>query len=269
MPKKLERTTFEASRAAEYFDKRNLAALTGVSAPEFPAVVVKELADNALDAAEADGVAPKLWIASVVRDGRALAIAVEDNGPGIRPEVVRSVLNYNVRVSDKAAYRSPTRGAQGNALKTVVGIPYALGVRQPLTIEACGVHHEIEPSIDPAGNVRIAHEESNGARTKGTRVELQVAPADAAWWSGRPIQWARSFAIFNPHAQISYLRLSGSRPTSPLFTNRVFLLRTSGSTGPPTPPRPTGTAPTLLRSWSSPTLPRPSAVGGISRSGSS
>ena len=52
MSAKLERTTFSASRAAEYFDARQLSTLTGVSTDEFANVVLKELVDNSLDACE-------------------------------------------------------------------------------------------------------------------------------------------------------------------------------------------------------------------------
>ena len=116
---KLERTTFEASRAAEYFDARQLSALAGVPASEFASVVLKELIDNALDACETAGMAPEIRVEARDEDG-AVSLTVSDNGPGLPPEVVRKVLDYNIRVSDKAAYRSPTRGAQGNALKRLV-----------------------------------------------------------------------------------------------------------------------------------------------------
>jgi hypothetical protein len=46
---KLERTTFEVSRASEYFDARQLSTLTGVAQTEFASVCLKELVDNALD----------------------------------------------------------------------------------------------------------------------------------------------------------------------------------------------------------------------------
>jgi DNA topoisomerase VI subunit B len=134
---KLERTTFSASRAAEYFDARQLSTLTGVPTEEFANVVLKELVDNSLDACETAGVPPEITV--TVGDGGTggvIRVRVSDNGPGIPSEVVRSLLDYDVRVSDKAAYRSPTQGAQGNALKTVIGIPYSLGSREPLTVVA-------------------------------------------------------------------------------------------------------------------------------------
>ncbi|HID06905.1 MAG TPA: hypothetical protein EYP10_07125 [Armatimonadetes bacterium] len=134
----LERITAEISRAAEYFSVRELQAQTGRPVSEFASVVLKELVDNALDAAEVTGVAPVVGI-DVTEEGGVYRIAVQDNGPGIAPEVVRRILDFSVRVSDKSIYRSPTRGAQGNALKTVVGIPFALGTDLPVLIESRGV----------------------------------------------------------------------------------------------------------------------------------
>jgi DNA topoisomerase VI subunit B len=135
---KLERTTFEASRAAEYFDARQLSALTGVPREDFLSVCLKELAHNALDACETaePRLAPEVSVEVEYQEGGLCRPAVSDNGPGMPSGLVGRILDYNVRVSDKMAYRSPTRGAQGNALKTIVGIPYALGSSEPPVITA-------------------------------------------------------------------------------------------------------------------------------------
>ena len=131
-----------------------------------------------------------------------MRLSVSDNGPGIPAEVVRQVLDYNVRVSDKAAYRSPTRGAQGNALKTVIGIPYALGSREPLVVEAQGVSHRIRPWVDPAGAVEFVYVPAEMLlESGGTTVALGI-PGDAQDFD--PLHWVRSFAAFNPHATLSY-----------------------------------------------------------------
>jgi hypothetical protein len=124
---------------------------------------------------------------------------------------VRKILDYNVRVSDKAAYRSPTRGAQGNALKTVIGIPYALGSHEPLVVEAQGASHRIKTWVDPAGTVHFDYASAEMLlEAGGTTVSLEMP-------SGRmvdednylaqdfdPLHWVRSFAAFNPHATVSY-----------------------------------------------------------------
>jgi DNA topoisomerase VI subunit B len=219
MPR-LERTTFEASRAAEFFDARKLATLTGVGSDDFASVVLKELIDNSLDACESAGVKPQIDV-HVPGGEDDFNITVQDNGPGIPSEVVRKVKDYSISVSDKAAYRSPTRGAQGNAWKTIIGMPYALGSRRPLTVVARGgVKHTIEPSIDPAGQLRIAHEETNGQvpDTGGTRVEVPIClPLDNYFPQDfDPLHWVRSFAIFNPHADVTYQGM-GTGAGGPVF----------------------------------------------------
>ena len=52
------------------------------------------------------------------------------------------MLDCSNNVSDKAAYRSPARSMQGNAFRALLVIPYALGVTEPLIIEAHGIRHE-------------------------------------------------------------------------------------------------------------------------------
>lgn len=139
---KLHRTTFKTSRAAQYVEARALTAMTGQRESKFADVVVKELMDNALDACESTGVAPEITLAVEDRLSEGVAITVSDNASGIPQDTVHGALNFAVLVSDKAAYRSPTRGAQGNALKTVFGIPHALGSLEPVVVEARGTRHE-------------------------------------------------------------------------------------------------------------------------------
>src|SRR5215210_904660 len=196
MSAKLERTTFSASRAAEYVEASQLQAVTGQAKQNFAGVVIKELADNALDACEEAGVAPKVGI-EVTRSeaGGEMAIVVSDNGTGVPPKTVRDALDFSVRVSDKAAYRSPTRGAQGNALKTVFGIPPALGSLEPVVVEARGLRHEVQLSKDlVAGELRVQCDEAPGSRDVGTRVALSI-PEVLPKRGFDPEYWARAAAL--------------------------------------------------------------------------
>ena len=210
MVHRLERTTFETPRASEYFTADELRKQTTQPPEKFGSVVIKELIDNALDACEGAGVAPEVTIRTIegAVEGH-VRITVSDNGPGIPPEVVGKMLNFETRTSDKAAYRSPTRGAQGNALKTVVGIPHALGSSEPVVIEARGIRHVIEPMVDPAGNVRVAHEMQNSEGSAGTRVTVtlpqrfELKPVEC-----KPNYWAAGVSLFNPHAFVKLERFS-------------------------------------------------------------
>lgn len=199
--KLLHRTLFETSRTAEYFDLRELQAQTGQPANNFATVVLKELCDNALDAAEASGIPPEVTI-NIETTPDTIHIDVKDNGPGIPADVIKRILNFQTRSSDKAAYRSPTRGMQGNALKTVIGIPSALWCNDvhPVTIDSLGTRHQVKAWIDPSGELRIDHKQAALPDDfVGTSVSV-VLPPDGQQFV--PTYDARAFALFNPHALV-------------------------------------------------------------------
>src|SRR5215211_6203982 len=148
MPR-LQRTTFKTSRAAQYVEARALTAMTGQGEGKFADVVAKELFDNGLDACETSGVAPEITLAVEEQFSGGVLITVSDNASGIPQDTMHGALNFDVLVSDKAAYRSPTRGAQGNALKTIFGIPHALGSLEPIVVDAKGTRHEARVWKEP------------------------------------------------------------------------------------------------------------------------
>ena len=62
---RLERTTFRTPRELDFFAENKLVSQTGFERQLWDLVIVKELIDNALDAAEeADGVAPAVEVAA-------------------------------------------------------------------------------------------------------------------------------------------------------------------------------------------------------------
>jgi len=127
---RLEREMFRTSRLLEFCSQKELVVQTGHHVGEWPLVMMKELTDNAIDIAEEIGVAPRVEIVVSTETGE---IVVADNGPGIRAATVDAILDYAIRVRSREAYVSPTREAQGNALKTVhgcVGAGAPLGTRQ-------------------------------------------------------------------------------------------------------------------------------------------
>ena len=196
----LERTIFETSRSAEYFNARELQAQTGQTIERFADVALKELADNALDACETAGVSPEVRI-EVHSDNGLIRLCIDDNGNGIAPETVRRILNFQTRTSDKSAYRAPTRGLQGNALKTILGMPCALNVREPVILDAHGVRHIIRAWVDPAGELRIEHNAEDAPARRGTSVALALPSRVQEFTSG---YWARAFSLFNPHASVKF-----------------------------------------------------------------
>ena len=177
---KLTRVAFKVSRLMEFCTRRELENQTGHSISEWPLVVGKELIDNALDACEEAEVAPV--IAVTVEPG---LIIVQDNGAEITADTVGSVLDFTIRVSSREAYCSPSRGAQGNALKTILAMGYvidrslgrvdeAAGVT---IIEARGVKHRIEFRVDHISNQpKIAHTTEPSPIEVGTQFAVHWPP---------------------------------------------------------------------------------------------
>ena len=97
-----ERKMFRASRLADFATVDELIKQTGQPVENWPLVVVKELVDNALDEAEKAGTAPEIEI-DVTDD----SITVADQGRGIAPATVKSLVDYAFRMSSNAAYVSP------------------------------------------------------------------------------------------------------------------------------------------------------------------
>jgi len=111
----LKRQTFITSREMDFFSERELVTQTGHDVSEWPLVITKELIDNALDACEETDIAPHI---EVVAD--ASGITVIDNGPGLPDATLQGALDFTVRASNREAYVAPDRGAQGNALMTLL-----------------------------------------------------------------------------------------------------------------------------------------------------
>jgi DNA topoisomerase VI subunit B len=202
-PARLERVAFKTSRLLDFVGKRELIAQTGHAVADWPVVILKETVDNAIDACEEAKLAPVLAIDISTAPGAA-GITISDNGPGIAVETIADILDYTVRVSSREAYVSPTRGAQGNALKTLVALPYALdGSVGETRIESRGAAHCITFTAD-----RIRQE---------PRLERVVTPSSiktgafvTVFWpdsassilisaKARFLQIADDFAWFNPH----------------------------------------------------------------------
>ena len=74
-------------------------------------------------------------------------------------KTVKAILDFASASRLAEAYVSPTRGAQGNALKTLVAMPFVLdGDRGAVEIAAQGKRHRIDFAVDqhpPAAGDRL------------------------------------------------------------------------------------------------------------------
>ena len=204
MNSKLKRTTFSTSRLLDFCSRKELVAQTGHEVSAWPLVVLKELLDNAIDACEDAEIDPEVEIHVDER-----GITVVDNGPGIPGKTVESMLDFSVRVSSREAYVSPTRGAQGNALKTIVAMPFVLdGERGRAGISAQGLRHRIELTVDPIRQepvIKHTVEEAQNVK-KGSAVSMTWPDSACSILHDarcRFLQLADDFTWLNPHLKLN------------------------------------------------------------------
>jgi DNA topoisomerase VI subunit B len=199
----LRRETFRTSRLLDFCSKKELPAQTGHQPAEWPLVVIKELLDNSLDACEDAGTPPVVDIQVA-----AGCVSVTDDGPGIPPETVAGVLDFARRTSTREKYVSPTRGAQGNALKTLIAMPYALdGSEGKVEISARGLTHKITFRVDRIRQEPVIdHEQEEGRTEPGTKIRVHWPNSARSILEGaRPrfLQIAEDFAFLNPHLTLT------------------------------------------------------------------
>ncbi len=203
---KLDRTTFTTSRLMEFCSEKELVNQTGHDSGDWPLVVLKELSDNALDACEEADISPEINI--VVNDK---GITVADNGPGIPDETVEKIHDYLVRVSSREAYVAPDRGAQGNALKTILAMPYVLSGDDRhgrVDIATPGKQHEIVFKVDPIRQEPKIERITRPSRNvkNGTKIFVHwrdTASDILAHHKCDFLQLASDYTFLNPHLTIS------------------------------------------------------------------
>jgi hypothetical protein len=223
---RLVRTTFLTSREMDFLSERELVNQTGHNKDQWPLVIIKELPDNSLDACEEADVPPVLHV-TVDHTG----IGVRDNGPGLPESTLKAALDFTIRVSSREAYVSPTRGAQGNALKTLFPMARVLDPEHGLlVVTAHGKRHAIHCGPDPITQRAVVHDDvSDLPKSKnldprgdgenhgfsGTDVRLEWSPVPYGkplerftssgdrWLAGSIYSLVEGFALFNPHATIT------------------------------------------------------------------
>lgn len=221
----LQRETFRTSREMDFFSEKELVTQTGHQRAEWPLVFLKETIDNALDGCEDGDIAPTV---KVLAD--ECGITVQDNGVGIPEETLAGALDFTVRASNREMYVAPDRGAQGNALKTLLAMPYVMdpdGGR--LIIIAHGVRHEIACRADPISQRAIVDDNKTRAKKQpGTTIRIEWsrptndATDDVLWPVGdvgvdpiekgdtwhpslrdHALQLLRGYTLFNPHLSLT------------------------------------------------------------------
>lgn len=111
-------------------------SIYGASKQDVPRVVLKELMDNFLDAASAQGVDPRIQV-ELFPDGdsKALEIRVRSNTHWEK-ERIELVFSspFGSSVSSKNLVKLPNRGLFGQAMKVLQALPYTLAMEQGLPL---------------------------------------------------------------------------------------------------------------------------------------
>lgn len=98
---------------------------TGIVKSSWDFVVIKELIDNALDAIEPSPY-KKVYIDYSMLDKR---LHIFDNGEGISIGTINKIYDFSMYVSRNRHFVTPSRGKQGNGLKTIISICYIMGYK--------------------------------------------------------------------------------------------------------------------------------------------
>jgi hypothetical protein len=240
MPSEEDMTTQLAytirQREFDYLQLHWLEKTTGRPSHEWDLYIVKELFDNALDADEQWGrehsgaveLTVDLHYRDIdVLDIHSLDVAVFNRAPfptGLLP----AIFDLTAYTSDKSHYNYPSRGQQGNALKTLLGIPYALrhfgygdyaNIHKPLVIETGDQSYIISLEIDEA------HQQARLSSIRPTplnpphdgtciRVGIDRFVQEQPRTLADLHAWAQRFALLNPHATFHWRARIGDQEAS-------------------------------------------------------
>jgi DNA topoisomerase VI subunit B len=207
----------------DFFSEKELTTQVGHARSEWAQVICKELIDNSLDACEEADIAPVIRVKA-----NATGITVADNGPGLPESTLRRALDFSVRCSSREMYVAPDRGAQGNALMTLLAMPYVLDPEHGKCIAMTnGVRHEISCRCDPISQRPVVDDHTSSAKQNGavgTTVRIQwrkqvndydeiqwpFEDSDSSWqyWDEEEecdniTNLMYGYAFFNPHLSLT------------------------------------------------------------------
>ena len=221
-------------RIFDYLEKKGLEKITDVNAGKWHHYLVKELVDNALDADEASGLAPRVEVFFAYRSSGQLVVRVR-NAAKFPLDAIEKIFALETYASVKDYYNNITRGQQGNGLKTVLGAAYALHhyshgtydlAHEPVLIqvgsEQKSVRYELDEQSQTA-SVATADRAPQEA-VDGTSFEVRVAafrptPAPS---SEEILELARQYALFNPFVRFRWrIQIEGEPPCDESFERRV------------------------------------------------
>ena len=154
---------FVRTDASLFLHPDRLSQKAGVPKRHLRRMALKELVDNALDAATT---------AMLTRiDGDTYVVT--DDGPGLDPERVVKLFCVTRPMMSTKLIRRPTRGAVGNGLRVATGAAFASG--GGLVVESHGARQELE--FDRTSGETLVLHSGDSSVTTGTQVTIHFGPA--------------------------------------------------------------------------------------------
>lgn len=197
---------------AEFFEKNK--HILGYTNPARALItVVKEAVDNSLDACEEAGILPDIFV-RISKVGENFRVVVEDNGPGIKREIVG-------RAFGKLLYGSrfheikQSRGQQGIGISAAV-LYAQLTTGKPTLVMSKRIGEEkaykVLLYIDTKKNEPIIESEGEEEwyMPHGTRVEFEIAGSYVKDRKQSVFEYLKETSVVNPHAKITFVDPDGT-----------------------------------------------------------
>jgi DNA topoisomerase-6 subunit B len=191
---------------AEFFEKNR--HLLGYENPTKSLLtVVKEMVDNAIDAAEEAGILPDVFVSVKQTGEERFTVKVEDNGPGIVEEKLPLAFGKLLYGSKFHRLRQ-SRGVQGLGIHGAI-LYSQLTTGKPIKISS-GIGkkdiNDIELMIDVSKNephVISQKNEKNPEKWHGIKIEMEVEGRYIEKGQSIP-EYLKETAMMNPYAKIVY-----------------------------------------------------------------
>jgi hypothetical protein len=176
---------FVRTDASLFLHPDRLSQKAGAPKHHLRRMAIKELVDNALDAA------PSATLTEIDPD----TFVITDDGPGLDPARVAELFSVTRPMMSTKLLRRPTRGAVGNGLRVATGAAFASGGQ--IAVESRGVRQVL--GFDRATGETVVLERGASVIRTGTRIVVvfgAALPADsrATMWGNEAIALAGAAA---------------------------------------------------------------------------
>jgi len=203
-----------SSSTAEYFAK-NLQQVGFSSPTKAVLTTLKEAVDNSLDACEENQIAPEITVIIEKlgkgggRNTDLIRIYVEDNGPGLAPEIVPKVFGEYL-ASSKFGRGQCSRGQQGigiSAATTWAQLTNAAGVTVKSKTASMRKAVEMKIDVDIKGNKGLVKAKETVEwkdKKHGTATEFKIDGRLQLNGDGGLLTYLEGTALVNPHLTLNF-----------------------------------------------------------------